>query len=845
MRGDRTKLTDPAGNAWTWTYDARGQATETTDPDKGRTLLSYDNTGRITSVGDARGNTLATTYDALGRKTTLRTSDANGPKLAEWTYDTLPGAVGLPVKSIRYDNGNAYTTEVTGYDTEYRPHGTSITIPVSEGALKGTYTTGYTYTPTGKVATVTLPGAGPLPAEALVTRYNSDGLPISTSGTNWYTSDTVYSPYGDVLRTQTGAAPTRLWTTSTYDEHTGQLLTATSHRETGPHFVAETRYGYDKADNITYINQRTPNAGNVITDDVQCFNSDPLRRLTDAWTSTNHCASGPKTGTTATVGGPDPYWTTYTYDAVGNRTTEKQHNPAGNTSQDTLRTYTYPAAPTGSMHQLSSVTTTGPAGSSTGNYTYDAAGNTLTRPSGAAPQNLTWDLEGHLARISDGTTTSAYTYNATGDRLIGRTSGTTGTTSTLYLGHTEITVAPNGTVTADRYYTQPGAPTVVRTSSKQELSYLLSDRNGTATTVITSTTSMPVQYRKTTAFGQARGAAPSAWPGTRGYVGGTTDTSSGLTHLGAREYDPTLGRFISVDPVMDLADPLQTHGYSYANSSPVTKSDPTGLVWGIPCSRYEDTCDGGTRDDGVNGPNAVDDAPGAPAVTLPGSPSTKGMSSGPTTTAPAPGGKPTTGTSGNGRVPTITTKPTIGVPGTPEWQRSGCTVRTDCVPFDFSKIDFSKIDYSKMCIPRHYGGGVVAAADGCGSSGPIGEWLEKEWASTHGVCIGGGATAGIGASLSFCLNSTARPDGTSKTSFSITGEFQLGGAGGSLGVSRIVSNADDPSQMPGRSIGVGGFGGAGVGVSGDYREAPGTFNSKGELVRTVGVGVGTGLRVVP
>ncbi|WUP09261.1 hypothetical protein OHA28_38385 [Streptomyces sp. NBC_00269] len=40
-------------------------------------------------------------------------------------------------------------------------------------------------------------------------------------------------------------------------------------------------------------------------------------------------------------------------------------------------------------------------------------------------------------------------------------------------------------------------------------------------------------------------------PGTRGYVGGTTDPT-GLTHLGAREYDPNLGSFISVDPVIDL-----------------------------------------------------------------------------------------------------------------------------------------------------------------------------------------------------------------------------------------------------------------------------------------------------
>ncbi|WP_202627999.1 RHS repeat-associated core domain-containing protein, partial [Cellulomonas sp. APG4] len=52
--------------------------------------------------------------------------------------------------------------------------------------------------------------------------------------------------------------------------------------------------------------------------------------------------------------------------------------------------------------------------------------------------------------------------------------------------------------------------------------------------------------------------------------------------VGARYYDPTLGRFISVDPVMDLTDPAQWHGYSYANNNPITNSDPTGLLPGAP-----------------------------------------------------------------------------------------------------------------------------------------------------------------------------------------------------------------------------------------------------------------------
>ncbi|MGW0828634.1 RHS repeat-associated core domain-containing protein, partial [Streptomyces sp. NPDC002845] len=58
----------------------------------------------------------------------------------------------------------------------------------------------------------------------------------------------------------------------------------------------------------------------------------------------------------------------------------------------------------------------------------------------------------------------------------------------------------------------------------------------------------------------------------------TRDTTTGLTHIGAREYDPTLGQFISVDPILETDKPQTLNGYSYAAQNPLTNSDPTGLV---------------------------------------------------------------------------------------------------------------------------------------------------------------------------------------------------------------------------------------------------------------------------
>ncbi|MGI5519893.1 RHS repeat-associated core domain-containing protein [Micromonospora sp. CA-259024] len=87
---------------------------------------------------------------------------------------------------------------------------------------------------------------------------------------------------------------------------------------------------------------------------------------------------------------------------------------------------------------------------------------------------------------------------------------------------------------------------------------------------------LSVARRRSLPFGGTRGTAPTAWPSSfdKGFVGGTVD-STGTTHLGAREYDPSLGRFTSIDPIMVLTEPQSLHGYAYSNNNPTSTSDPT------------------------------------------------------------------------------------------------------------------------------------------------------------------------------------------------------------------------------------------------------------------------------
>ncbi|MFE7331906.1 RHS repeat-associated core domain-containing protein [Streptomyces sp. NPDC057565] len=110
----------------------------------------------------------------------------------------------------------------------------------------------------------------------------------------------------------------------------------------------------------------------------------------------------------------------------------------------------------------------------------------------------------------------------------------------------------------------------------EKLSFLAGDQHGTSSLSLDSTT-QAISKRYTTPFGAPRGTSTGTWPDDKAFLGKPADTATGLTHIGAREYDPTTGQFISVDPVLDTTDPQSLNGYTYADNNPVTHADPTGM----------------------------------------------------------------------------------------------------------------------------------------------------------------------------------------------------------------------------------------------------------------------------
>jgi RHS repeat-associated protein len=594
-RDQLASIVAPGGNAWTYAYDLHGNKIETGDPDNGAASMGYDEAGQVSWTKDARGKVLAYTYDDLGRKTSTRRTSKDGPKLAEWEYDTLTNGKGSLTKSVRYEpagSANAYVNAVTGYDTAGRPTGNTVTVPASDsglcvsGALEPcAYTQTVTYRPNGALSQVTLPAVAGLPKETLTNVYNTVGLANGLLGNQIYAQSVTYNQLDQLIGQDLGEHGSRVGLTYGYDDATGRLMTFNAVPELKSDIYNLT-YSYNDAGSVTAISD-SPDAGQPA--ETQCFGYDHLRRLTEAWTPASRaCVAAPSA---SALGGPAPFWRSYTYDVSGNRKTEVVRATA-----DTTRTYGYPNAGGGAGSKPHAVTNIANSGANSTNqqFSYDAAGNMICRPGvttanvcavdgapGTGSQGLTWDDEGHLVKSTDTTGDTTYLYDADGNRLIRRDP----TGATLYLPNgTEIRKPKTGAASGTRYYTHAGSPVAVRTTAG--LTWLVQDHQGTSTAMVGTDKDLTVTRRRILPFGDTRGAAPTGWAGDKGFVGGTRD-NTGLTHLGAREYDASIGRFISVDPLMDLADPQQWNGYGYSNDTPVTMSDPTGLLGSASCAPGE------------------------------------------------------------------------------------------------------------------------------------------------------------------------------------------------------------------------------------------------------------------
>lgn len=198
---------------------------------------------------------------------------------------------------------------------------------------------------------------------------------------------------------------------------------------------------------------------------------------------------------------------------------------------------------------------------------------TLTSPSGGT---VTGTVTLTATAADDSTTTLTYNYDPTGTLR----QRTTQTKTTRYLLGGLFETDPTGTITATtidgpagnlaRY---PGPPTTTTPTS-----YLYYNGHGDLTAEA-DTTGTQTATHNYDPFGAPTQQQP---PNTTNhlYTGAWNkqhDTTNNLILMGARPYDPTLGRFLTPDPIQNGS----LNDYDYAGQDPINGYDLDGtLCWG-------------------------------------------------------------------------------------------------------------------------------------------------------------------------------------------------------------------------------------------------------------------------
>ncbi|MGH2409301.1 MAG: RHS repeat-associated core domain-containing protein, partial [Chloroflexota bacterium] len=183
--------------------------------------------------------------------------------------------------------------------------------------------------------------------------------------------------------------------------------------------------------------------------------------------------------------------------------------------------------------------------------TYNALGQTTSiTPSGGSPFGMTYAGSGQDTRLTAGQ--SSYRYNSTG-----MSSVSSGGSSS------NVVRTPDGQLISE----QVNGATY----------YFLLDGQGSVLDLVDSSGTVYDKYTYdpygNTTSGNTTIARETVANPFR-YLGAVLDASTGLYHLGARFYDPRLGRFTQPDPSNTGAP----GDYTYGGDAPSSLSDPSGLV---------------------------------------------------------------------------------------------------------------------------------------------------------------------------------------------------------------------------------------------------------------------------
>jgi len=500
------------------TYNIWGQATvvtETSGSTVRTTTTAYDDAGRVSrsavavTPASAGGAAVPDTVTGYDAATGLETTSTAGTATVTTRYDTL----GREIAHTDADGNNA----TVSYDVEGRVK--------SRSDGKGTYT--YTYGGTdaaGKVERRSLPTRVDSGAGVFTGAYDADGqLEVQTYPNGLVASRGYDNDGQDASLTYAKDGTTWLGFDRTTDVH-GQTVAASSP-------ASSQAYTYDSAGRLTKAEDAY---GETCTTRVYALSA-----------TSNRTALATYPGTEPSTDA-DPVCTT--------------------TTTATTETHTYDAA--------SRITDSG--------YAYDTLGRTTTVPAagvtGGAALTVGYQATDMVASLTQGGVTKTFTLDPTG-RL--RTSAVTGApvNGTVINHYADGSDSPAWITEANGSWTRnvqdlAGNLAAVQTNAGVVTLQLPNLHGDIVATVDAATTATAISgYVEQTEFGGAREDGAAARYGWLGAKQRSSDAVAGLVLMGARLYNPTTGRFLSVDPI-----PGGNHNaYEYCGADPVGCTDLDGM----------------------------------------------------------------------------------------------------------------------------------------------------------------------------------------------------------------------------------------------------------------------------
>lgn len=350
-----TSVTDPRGLKTTYAYDGMGNPTSIKSPDSGTTKKTYDAAGNVTTSTDARGKKTAYTYDKLGRLTKVKYADG---KTVTYQYDQGANGLGHLTKM----------TDPSGWTTwNYDQHG-RLTQKVQKTGT-ATLTTAYTYSATGKLASMTYPSG-----RQVDYWYNSIGLPnVLMVEPAPLIALIEYQPFGPPANWVQGYGG------STYYSRDFDLDGRIADISIGSNASESIAFTRDDAGRITAMTSTTGAA--------KTFDYDKLSRLTEyasGATTQNYAydANGNRTALTTNTG-----TTAYQISAANNRLASQTYDAAGNLSSDGANAYVH-----GADGRLAEATAAGV----TTKYLYNGQGQRVKKTGGGSTTLFAYDEAGNL-----------------------------------------------------------------------------------------------------------------------------------------------------------------------------------------------------------------------------------------------------------------------------------------------------------------------------------------------------------------------------------------------------------------------------------------------------------------